>query len=83
MRLLETPHTLTPRSDWLAQRAGKARNWSNIKPEKIVLFFPVGHSVTVSASGRLCNLGCATGQCSSLMSCFFHETSAVAVSRSK
>ena len=31
-----------------------------MKPEKLVLFFHVGHSVTVPATGRICNLGCAT-----------------------
>ena len=43
-------------SDWLAQKAWKA----NMKPEKLVLFFHVGHSVTVPATGRQCNLCCAT-----------------------
>ena len=46
MRLLETAHTLTPRSDWLAHRAWKARIWSNITPGKFVRFFPIGHSAT-------------------------------------
>ena len=59
-----TPSLLTPKrfcsvdniSVWLAQKAWKA----NMKPEKLVLFFHVGHSVTVPATGRLCNSGFAT-----------------------
>ena len=31
-----------------------------MKPEKLVLFFHIGHSVTVPATGRLCISGCAT-----------------------
>merc|ERR1739849_20450 len=33
--------------------------------------FPDGHGVIVLASGRLCNLGCATGHPSFVMSCSF------------
>ena len=45
----------------LAGPEGLGRMQLAIKPEKLVLFLQVGHSVTVPASGRLCNLGCATG----------------------
>ena len=47
----------------------EASTWSNIKHEKLVLFVHVGHSVTVPACGRLCNLGCATGHHSLFMLC--------------
>merc|ERR1711943_46990 len=33
--------------------------------------FPDGHGVIILASGRLCNLGCATGHPSFVMSCSF------------
>merc|ERR1712072_1601184 len=33
----------------------------NIKPQVDRYVFPDGHGVIVLASGRLCNLGCATG----------------------
>merc|ERR1712205_182931 len=33
----------------------------NIKPQVDRFVFPDGHGVIVLASGRLCNLGCATG----------------------
>merc|ERR1712000_784773 len=33
--------------------------------------FPDGHGIIILASGRLCNLGCATGHPSFVMSCSF------------
>merc|ERR1711913_64061 len=43
----------------------------NIKPQVDRFVFPDGHAVIVLASGRLCNLGCATGHPSFVMSCSF------------
>merc|ERR1711970_1661960 len=43
----------------------------NIKPQVDRFVFPDGHSVIVLASGRLLNLGCATGHPSIVMSCSF------------
>merc|ERR1712169_44891 len=43
----------------------------NIKPQVGRFAFPDGHGVIVLASGRLCNLGCATGHPSFVMSCSF------------
>merc|ERR1739847_230160 len=43
----------------------------NIKPQVDRFIFPDGHAVIVLASGRLCNLGCATGHPSFVMSCSF------------
>merc|ERR1719174_158384 len=43
----------------------------NIKPQVDRLVFPDGHGVIVLASGRLLNLGCATGHPSFVMSCSF------------
>merc|ERR1719373_1354283 len=43
----------------------------NIKPQVDRFEFPDGHGVIVLASGRLCNLGCATGHPSFVMSCSF------------
>merc|ERR1712113_1191038 len=43
----------------------------NIKPQVDRFVFPDGHGVIVLASGRLLNLGCATGQPSFVMSCSF------------
>merc|ERR1712124_52550 len=43
----------------------------NIKPQVDRLIFPDGHGVIVLASGRLLNLGCATGHPSFVMSCSF------------
>merc|ERR1712080_531392 len=40
----------------------------NIKPQVDRFVFPDGHGVIVLASGRLCNLGCATGHPSFVMS---------------
>merc|ERR1712003_278640 len=43
----------------------------NIKPQVDRFIFPDGHGVIMLASGRLCNLGCATGHPSFVMSCSF------------
>ena len=43
----------------------------NIKPQCDRFLFPDGHGVIVLASGRLLNLGCATGHPSFVMSCSF------------
>merc|ERR1712080_202015 len=43
----------------------------NIKPQVDRFVFPDGHGIIVLASGRLCNLGCATGHPSFVMSCSF------------
>ena len=43
----------------------------NVKPQVDRFVFPDGHGVIVLASGRLCNLGCATGHPSFVMSCSF------------
>merc|ERR1711970_662090 len=43
----------------------------NIKPQVDRFVFPDGHGVIILASGRLCNLGCATGHTSFVMSCSF------------
>merc|ERR1712233_29028 len=43
----------------------------NIKPQVDRFVFPDGHGVIVLASGRLVNLGCATGHPSFAMSCSF------------
>merc|ERR1711966_112925 len=43
----------------------------NIKPQVDRFSFPDGHSIIILASGRLCNLGCATGHPSFVMSCSF------------
>merc|ERR1712003_408847 len=43
----------------------------NIKPQVDRFLFPDGHGVIVLASGRLLNLGCATGHPSFVMSCSF------------
>merc|ERR1712056_141340 len=41
----------------------------NIKPQVDRFVFPDGHGVIILASGRLLNLGCATGHPSFVMSC--------------
>merc|ERR1712028_76476 len=41
----------------------------NIKPQVDRFIFPDGHGIIMLASGRLCNLGCATGHPSFVMSC--------------
>merc|ERR1712224_215835 len=43
----------------------------NIKPQVDRFVFPDGHGVIVLASGRLLNLGCATGHTWVVMSCSF------------
>merc|ERR1711939_715434 len=43
----------------------------NIKPQVDRFEFPDGHGVIILASGRLCNLGRATGHPSFVMSCSF------------
>merc|ERR1719359_336266 len=43
----------------------------NIKPQVDRFVFPAGHGIIVLASGRLVNLGCATGHPSFVMSCSF------------
>merc|ERR1712032_632323 len=43
----------------------------NIKEQTDRFVFPDGHGVIVLASGRLLNLGCATGHPSFVMSCSF------------
>merc|ERR1711981_1159891 len=43
----------------------------NIRPQVDRFVFPDGHGVIVLASGRLVNLGCATGHPSFVMSCSF------------
>merc|ERR1711939_632640 len=43
----------------------------NIKPQVDRFVFPDGHGVIILVSGRLCNLGCATGHPSFVMSCSF------------
>merc|ERR1712050_602567 len=43
----------------------------NNKPQVDRLVFPDGHGIIVLASGRLLNLGCATGHPSFVMSCSF------------
>merc|ERR1711879_526748 len=43
----------------------------NIKPQCDRFVFPAGHGIIVLASGRLLNLGCATGHPSFVMSCSF------------
>merc|ERR1711935_438685 len=43
----------------------------NIKPQVDRFIFPDGHGIIMLASGRLWNLGCATGHPSFVMSCSF------------
>merc|ERR1712054_395532 len=43
----------------------------NIKPQVDRFLFPDGHGIIILASGRLLNLGCATGHPSFVMSCSF------------
>merc|ERR1719164_150229 len=43
----------------------------NIKPQVDRFVFPDGHGLIILASGRLLNLGCATGHPSFVMSCSF------------
>jgi len=44
---------------------------TNIKDQVDRFVFPGGHGIIILASGRLCNLGCATGHPSFVMSCSF------------
>merc|ERR1712100_693361 len=46
----------------------KATTRMNIKPQCDKFVFPDGHGVIILAEGRLCNLGCATGHPSFVMS---------------
>merc|ERR1712028_182756 len=55
--------------DALEQMAGI--KVENIKPQVDRFIFPDGHGIIMMASGRLCNLGCATGHPSFVMSCSF------------
>ena len=55
--------------DALEQMAGI--KVENIKPQVDRFIFPDGHGIIMLASGRLCNLGCATGHPSFVMSCSF------------
>merc|ERR1712018_117659 len=43
----------------------------NIKPQTDRFVFPDGHGIIILASGRLLNLGCATGHPSFVMTCSF------------
>merc|ERR1712187_124591 len=43
----------------------------NIEPQVDRFVFPDGHGIIILASGRLLNLGCATGHPSFVMSCSF------------
>merc|ERR1712037_200456 len=47
------------------------KKMKNNKPQVDRFIFPDGHAVIVLASGRLLNLGCATGHPSFVMSCSF------------
>jgi len=49
----------------------KGMKVENIKPQVDRFCFPDGHGIIMLASGRLCNLGCATGHPSFVMSCSF------------
>ena len=49
----------------------------NIKPQVDRFVFPDGHGVIILASGRLMNLGCATGHPSFVMSCSFDSNLSV------
>ncbi|MCX7120349.1 MAG: adenosylhomocysteinase [Gammaproteobacteria bacterium] len=46
----------------------KKYKWDNIKPQVDQIIFPDGKRITLLASGRLVNLGCATGHPSFVMS---------------
>jgi len=52
----------------------------NIKPQVDKWTFPDGHSIIVLAEGRLCNLGCATGHPSFVMSNSFTNQSLAQIS---
>jgi len=49
----------------------KAYTWENIKPQVDHIIFPDGKRIILLASGRLVNLGCATGHPSYVMSSSF------------
>merc|ERR1711897_29651 len=51
--------------------AWKGIKVENIKPQVDRFVFPDGHGIIILASGRLLNLGCATGHPSFVMSCSF------------
>jgi len=53
---------------------------TNIKPQVDKWTFPDGHSIIVLAEGRLCNLGCATGHPSFVMSNSFTNQSLAQIS---
>merc|ERR1711964_918623 len=57
--------------DMAGLEATKGIKVDNIKPQVDRYVFPDGHGVIVLASGRLLNLGCATGHPSFVMSCSF------------
>merc|ERR1711943_97296 len=57
--------------DMAGLEAIKGIKVENIKPQVDRFEFPDGHGVIVLASGRLLNLGCATGHPSFVMSCSF------------
>ena len=48
--------------------ATKKYDWMEIKPQVHRITFPSGRSIIMLAEGRLCNLGCATGHPSFVMS---------------
>ncbi|MCX7008050.1 MAG: adenosylhomocysteinase [Kiritimatiellaeota bacterium] len=48
--------------------ATKQYDWMEIKPQVHRITFPSGRSIILLAEGRLCNLGCATGHPSFVMS---------------
>jgi adenosylhomocysteinase len=48
--------------------ATKKYDWMEIKPQVHRITFPSGRSIILLAEGRLCNLGCATGHPSFVMS---------------
>jgi len=53
---------------------------TNIKPQVDKWTFPEGHSIIILAEGRLCNLGCATGHPSFVMSNSFTNQSLAQIS---
>jgi len=57
--------------DMAGLEAVKGIKVDNIKPQVDRFVFPDGHGIIVLASGRLLNLGCATGHPSFVMSCSF------------
>merc|ERR1711864_50977 len=57
--------------DMAGLEAVKGIKVENIKPQVDRFVFPDGHGIIMLASGRLLNLGCATGHPSFVMSCSF------------